>query len=83
MNRKWYVLRTIPGKEPEAAELMKLFRTQGDYLLGRKDIFPGYLFICTDSPQELAKELMPIKDEDLKFLEHDMRLSTVRVDEQG
>jgi len=126
MNRKWYVLRTIPGKEPEAAELLagklshtlwqacrilkkqQLFRTQGGYLLSRKDMFPGYLFICTDSPQELAKELkkarqfpqltgspaeelIPIEDEDLKFLEHvcgkdlehDMGLSTVRVDGQG
>ncbi len=126
MNRKWYVLRTIPSKELEAAELMvgklshtlwqacrilkkqQLFRTQADYLLSRKGMFPGYLFICTDSSQELAKELkktrrflqltgspaeelIPIEDEDLKFLEHvcgkdlehDMRLSTVRVDEQG
>jgi len=95
----------------QACRILKkqqLFRTQADYLLSRKDMFPGYLFICTDSPQELAKELkktrrflqltgspaeelIPIEDEDLKFLEHvcgkdlehDMRLSTVRVDEEG
>lgn len=126
MNRKWYVMCTIPGKEPEAAALLvrkvsrtlwqdcrilkkqQLFRTQGIYLLTRKDLFPGYLFIHTDCPEELAKELqksrpfpqlicgktenlVPIEDEDLKFLKHvcgrdlahDMRLSTVRVDGQG
>lgn len=147
---KWYVLRTVPGYEQEAAELMEkkisrklweqcrilkkqqLFRTQGKYLLSRKDLFPGYVFVRTGSPGELAKELarakrfpqmvgnyradivlaarnncradialaardncradfVPVEPEDLHFLEnvcgkdleHEMRLSTVRVDEEG
>ncbi len=86
----------------------QLFRTQGRYLLGRKEMFPGYIFIYTDLPKELAEELeksrqfpqligsktgslVPVEDEDLRFLEHvcgrnlehDMRLSTVQVDEEG
>ncbi len=35
----------------------QLFRTQGNYLLGRKDMFPGYIFVCTEFPEELADEL--------------------------
>ena len=34
-----------------------MFRTQGRYLLGRKDMFPGYIFIETTSPKDLEKEL--------------------------
>lgn len=126
MKDKWHVLRTIPGKEPEAAALLErkvsdelwhdcrilkkqqLFRTQGRYLLGRKEMFPGYLFVCTEFPDDLAEELrkarqfpqmvgnckgeiIPVEEEDLKFLEHvcgkglvhDMWLSTVRIDDEG
>ena len=126
MDRRWHVMRTIPGKEAEMKALLErkvsrdlwhdcrilrkqqLFRTQGGYLLGRKDMFPGYIFIYTECPRELAKELersrqfpqligsvegdlVPVEGEDLRFLEnvcgrnlaHDMRLSTVRVDEEG
>jgi len=86
----------------------QLFRVQGKYLLSRKDMFPGYIFICTEFPTELSEELgkarqfpqlvggvmdglVPVEDEDLHFLEnvcgkeltHDMRLSTVQVDEAG
>ena len=86
----------------------QLFRTQGRYLLSRKDMFPGYIFVSTESPEELARELerakrfpqlagsyradiVPVEQKDLHFLEnvcgkgleHDMRLSTVRVDEDG
>ena len=35
----------------------QLFRTQGGYLLSRKDMFPGYIFICTELPMELEEEL--------------------------
>ena len=126
MERKWHVMRAIPGKESEAVDLLErkvshalwqncrvlkkqqLFRAQGNYLLSRKDMFPGYIFICTGFPEALAEELkkarkfpqliggqgdtlVPVEDEDLEFLEnvcgkelaHDMRLSTVRVDEEG
>lgn len=126
MERKWHVLRTIPGKESEMAALLErkikhelwrdcrilkkqqLFRTHGSYLLGRKAMFPGYIFIYTEFPEKLAEELersrqfpqligrvscglVPVEDEDLCFLEnvcgknlgHDMRLSTVQVDEEG
>lgn len=138
LHPKWYVLRTMPGYEQEAAELMErkisrklweqcrilkkqqLFRTQGRYLLSRKDLFPGYIFVSTGTPEELAEELakarrfpqlmgnygtdiipadsdkrradiVPVEPEDLHFLEnvcgkeleHDMCLSTVRVDEEG
>lgn len=90
----------------------QLFRIRGDYLLNRKELFPGYIFIHTERPDELAKELTKarqfpqliggrdcgqgdefaaVENEDLHFLEnvcgknleHDMRLSTVRVDEEG
>jgi transcription antitermination factor NusG len=126
MDRRWHVMRTIPGKEAEMTDLLErkvnhelwrdcrilrkqqLFRTQGRYLLGRKNMFPGYIFINTEFPKELEKELrkarqfpkllgsaagdiVPVEEEDLRFLEdvcgrdlaHDMRLSTVRVDEEG
>lgn len=86
----------------------QLFRTQGNYLLSRKDMFPGYIFICTETPDALAEELkkarrfpqlvgnqidylVAVAEEDIRFLEnvcgkdlaHDMRLSTVQVDEDG
>lgn len=35
----------------------QLFRAQGEYLLCRKDMFPGYIFVCTEFPAELADEL--------------------------
>lgn len=35
----------------------QLFRTQGKYLLSRKDMFPGYIFVCTEFPDELRDEL--------------------------
>lgn len=75
MDQKWYVMHTIPGREPEAADLLErkishalwkdcrilkkqqLFRTQGNYLLSRKDMFPGYIFISTGFPEALAEEL--------------------------
>ena len=75
MDRRWHVMRTIPGKEAEMTDLLErkvnhelwrdcrilrkqqLFRTQGRYLLGRKDMFPGYIFIETTSPKDLEKEL--------------------------
>ena len=119
-------MRTIKGKEQEAASLLdrridhtlwqscrilkkqQLFRTQGRYLLSRKDMFPGYIFVRTEFPEglrdELRKarqfpqlvcsqkdELVPVEKDDLLFLEkvcgkelaHDMRLSTVQVDEAG
>ena len=65
MDQKWYVMHTIPGREPEAADLLErkishalwqdcrilkkqqLFRTQGDYLLSRKDMFA--VFFCISS----------------------------------
>ena len=86
----------------------QLFRTQGRYLLSRKDMFPGYIFVHTEFPDELRdelrkarqfpqlvgsqmEELVPVEKDDLLFLEkvcgkeltHDMRLSTVQVDEAG
>lgn len=75
MNTNWCVMRTIPGKEAEAAALMEkkisrklwdflrilrkqqLFRTKGMYLLSKKEMFPGYIFVHTESPKELKKEL--------------------------
>lgn len=72
---RWYVMRTIKGKEQDAASLLdrridhtlwqscrilkkqQLFRTQGSYLLSRKDMFPGYIFIYTEFSMELAEEL--------------------------
>ncbi len=35
----------------------QLFRTQGRYLLCRKEMFPGYIFVETRFPGELAEEL--------------------------
>lgn len=89
----------------------QLFRTQGKYLLSRRELFSGYVFVATRFPEELAGELqkarqfpqlignqgkkkakiVPVAPEDLEFLrhicgrelEHDMWLSTVRVDEDG
>lgn len=75
IHPRWHVMRTIKGKEQEAASLLdrkidhtlwqscrilkkqQLFRTQGSYLLSRKDMFPGYIFIYTEFPVELAEEL--------------------------
>ena len=72
---KWYVMRTVPGKEQKAAELMertidrdlwkqwrilkkqKLFRTRGHLFLNTEDMFPGYIFVETDHPEELQEEL--------------------------
>ena len=72
---KWYVMRTIPGKEQQAAELMertvdrslwvrwrilkkqKLFRVKGRLFLNVEDMFPGYIFVETDRPEELQEEL--------------------------
>lgn len=99
--RLWDHLRVLKKQQ--------LFRTQGRYLLSRKDLFPGYIFIETKFPGELAEELqkarqfprligsnkdadlVPIESKDFKFLEnvcgrelaHDMRLSTVRVNDEG
>lgn len=72
---KWYVMRTVPGKEQKAAELMertvdrklwshwrilkkqKLFRAKGHLFLNTEDMFPGYIFVETDHPEELQEEL--------------------------
>ena len=72
---KWYVMRTVPGKEARAAELMertvdrnlwkqwrilkkqKLFRAKGHLFLNTEDMFPGYIFVETDHPEELQEEL--------------------------
>lgn len=72
---KWYVMRTIPGKEQQAAELMertaerslwtqwrilkkqKLFRVKGRLFLNVDDMFPGYIFVETDHPEELQEQL--------------------------
>ncbi len=40
----------------------QLFRIQGKYLLNRKELFPGYLFIETQYPDRLAKELEKARD---------------------
>lgn len=89
----------------------QLFRSQGRYLLSRKELFPGYVFIETETPENLMEELqkakkfpqiignrndrnvqfVPVEEKDLWFLknvcgrelEHDMWLSTVRVDGEG
>lgn len=71
----WYVLRTIPGRETQAAELLKnkvdrrlwkncrilkkqqLFRIHGKYEMGRKEMFPGYLFVFSEQPEKLAEAL--------------------------
>lgn len=71
----WYVMRTIPGKEAEAVELIEqkisrplwdtcrilkkhqLYRIQGQYVRNIKDMFPGYIFVRTDFPKELAGSL--------------------------
>lgn len=75
MNGKWYVLRTAPGREREAAGLLErkidrglwhhcrilykqqLFRIHGSYVLGRKALFTGYLFVNTDQPEALTEAL--------------------------
>lgn len=75
MSQKWYVMRTIPGKEEEAVSLLnrkipetlwgacrilrkqQLFRVKGEYLLGTKTMFPGYLFVRTETPKDLCREL--------------------------
>lgn len=72
---KWYVMRTVPGKERRTAELMertvarslwthwrilkkqKLFRVKGRLFLNVEDMFPGYIFVETDHPEELQEEL--------------------------
>lgn len=122
----WYVMRTIPGRENQAAELVQkkidtrlwnncrilkkqqLFRIHGKYELSSKEMFPGYLFISSEQPKALTEALQrshdfpqllgeqataiaPVEEKDLQFLrnacgqklEHEMRLSTVKVDEQG
>lgn len=71
----WYVMRTVPGREEKAAELLEkkvdrrlwencrilkkqqLFRIHGKYVINRKELFPGYLFVETGSPERLAEEL--------------------------
>ena len=71
----WYVMRTVPGREEKAAELLEkkvdrrlwencrilkkqqLFRIHGKYVINRKELFPGYLFVETASPERLAEEL--------------------------
>lgn len=72
---KWYVMRTVPGKEAKAAELIertvehrlwvkwrilkkqKLFRVKGHLVLNVEDLFPGYIFVKTEHPQELSEAL--------------------------
>ena len=72
---KWYVMRTVPGKERKAAGLMertvdrslwkqwrilekqKLFRAKGHLILNTEDLFPGYIFVEADHPEELQEEL--------------------------
>lgn len=39
----------------------QLFRIKGKYVLSRKDMFPGYIFIHTEYPEELAKALYRAK----------------------
>ena len=96
---KWYVMRTVPGKEQKAAELIertvesnlwvqwrilkkqKLFRVKGHLLLNTEDMFPGYIFIETDHPEELRQELeksreyptveiIAVEEKDLEFLKN-------------
>ncbi len=40
----------------------QLFRIQGRYVLNKKELFPGYLFIETGTPERLAEELEKAKD---------------------
>jgi len=99
-------------REYRILKKQQLFRIRGNYLLNRKELFPGYIFICTECPNELADELKRVRrfpqligsmacgqgdefaaveNEDYHFLEnvcgknleHDMRLSTVSVNEEG
>lgn len=71
----WYILYTTPGKEDEAAELVRnkisprfwhfcrvpkkqqLFRIHGKYVLNKKVLFLGYVFVATNTPELLQKEL--------------------------
>ncbi|XCP84020.1 transcription termination/antitermination NusG family protein [Roseburia hominis] len=75
MTAKWYVMRTIPGREEEAVSLLnrkidhhfwakcrilrkqQLFRVKGEYLVSRKEMFPGYVFIKTECSKELREML--------------------------
>lgn len=40
----------------------QLFRIHGGYVLGRREMFPGYLFVKTDRPEALAYELEKARD---------------------
>lgn len=75
MAAKWYVMRTIPGKEEDAVSLLnrkidyhlwmkcqilwkqQLFRVKGEYLVSRKKMFPGYVFIKTECSGKLREML--------------------------
>lgn len=71
----WYVMRTSPGREEEALELIgrtvdrrlweqcrilrkkKLFRVDGRLILNVESMFPGYIFVKTEDPEQLQIEL--------------------------
>lgn len=41
---------------------LQLFRVQGKYVLNRKELFPGYIFIETSLPEKLEEELEKSRD---------------------
>ncbi len=72
---QWYVLKTVPGREQRAADLVKravtpglweecrvlrkikVFRSGGALHFPEDVLFPGYVFVRTDCPEALEKEL--------------------------
>lgn len=94
----WYVMRTVPGKEDKAIELMqkylnrklwnqcrklskqKLFRTGGQLLLNKEQMFPGYIFIQTEEPEVLQDELC--KSRRFPILIGNQNIEIVAVDDQ-
>ena len=97
---QWYVLKTVPGREQRAADLVKravtlglweecrvlrkikVFRSGGALHFPEDVLFPGYVFVRTDCPEALEKELRrsgdfpqfpsitPVEPADLTFLKN-------------
>lgn len=77
-------IRFRVAKDKEEIILMeseKMFRIKGEWIKDRKPLFPGYLFIVTDEPEDfdlrLRKKLHP-----QKLLEFDEVITPIRPEEE-
>ncbi|MBR1623361.1 MAG: KOW motif-containing protein, partial [Pseudobutyrivibrio sp.] len=59
----------------------KMFRIKGEWIVDRKPLFPGYLFVETDNPEDFNYRLRK-KYHSLKLLQVDGKITPIKLDEE-